>query len=349
MTASGLNEWRAELRRRLGPPPYPHERVIASLAQRGLLPPYGAPRHHGVLAGFPPPEPPEAGVDTDYLGLRTNEDMLPSYWRAPAAGRAIPPPAFDEEYFEWLAVLEAVDEAARAGADAFTMIEVGAGYARWAARGWAAAHRRGLAAHVGVVEAEPQHAAWAHQHLAFNNIPERDATFVEAAVDGEAGETVFLVEMPEGHAGNTARDWYGQAMSWHHVSTASATTRSYFGRELLEMPGGWLGVRVPVVTLSSILAAFGRVDLVDFDIQGAELAAIREAVGPLTRQARRLHIGTHSREIDAELPRILLAAGWHCLRAHRCLRWNLTRYGWISFNDGVQDWINPALAPEARG
>jgi FkbM family methyltransferase len=321
------------------------ERGVDALASRGVLPPYGAPAHHPVLAAFAPLPVAADGVDTDYLGLRTQAEMLPPYWRSPPPAGVPAAPDFDEEYFEWLDVLEAADEAARAGAADFTMIEVGAGYARWAARGWAAARRRGLSAHIGVVEAEPQHIAWAKSHMAFNGIPDADITFFESAVGAEAGETVFLVEMPEGSEGNSPREWYGQAVAWDDPASGAATARTYFGHPLVAMPGGWHGVTVQVARLSGMLARFGRIDLVDFDIQGMELEVIREALGPLSAQVRRLHIGTHSREIDAELPRLLGGAGWRCVRAYPCLRWNRTEFGWIRFNDGVQTWVNPTLAP----
>eukprot|EP01035_Chromulina_nebulosa_P012595 gene12595-16791_t len=134
----------------------------------------------------------------------------------------------------------------------FTMIEFGAGYARWATRGWIAARRRGLAVHLGVVEAEPQHAAWARSHLAFNGVPDTDISFFEAAVGTEPGETVFLVEMPEGNAGNNAREWYGQAVSWAPAEQGVATQRTYCGHPLVEMPGGWVGLRVEVQTLTQL-------------------------------------------------------------------------------------------------
>jgi len=324
------------------------DRWAQKLAARGMLPPYGVAAHHQVFAAFPAQPVAAQGLDVDYLGLRTQTEMLPSYWRSPEhpAATTVPAlPAFDEEYFEWIDVLEAADEAARAGAKTFTMIEVGAGYARWAARGWAAACRHGLSAHVGVVEAEPQHMAWAKSHLAFNGIADADIAFFESAVGAEAGETVFLVEMPEGSAGNTAQDWYGQAVTWDDPDKAVATQRDYLGHEVLAMPGGWNGVRVKVDRLSDILSAFGPIDLVDFAVQGQEVAVIREALVPLTAQVRRLHIGTHSQEIDAELPVLLGGAGWQCVRAWPCLRWNRTEFGWIRFNDGVQTWVNPKLAP----
>lgn len=316
------------------------ERCVGRVAARGWLPPRGLQAHHPVFAAFPPVPALRDGVDTDYLGVRTQGVMLPPHWISPPLGELPGAPPFDEEYFEWIDVLEAV-QAARGS---FAMIEVGAGYARWCARACVAARRRGLAVRLGVVEAEPQHLAWAREHLASVGASGNDIEWLEAAVGAEPGETVFLVEMPEGRPGNTPREWYGQAVTWSAMRDAKDAGRSYCGKPLLEMPEGWLGVKVPVRTLSPMLERFDVIDLVDFDVQGAESDVIAESIKTLSARARRLHIGTHSRKIDADLPRILAPAGWRCLQSYPCLRWNRTPYGWIAFNDGVQTWVNSRLA-----
>ena len=314
------------------------ERLVDWAASRGLLPPWEQVAHHPIFASFPAPFVTSSNISVDYLGVRTQPEMLPERLHGhPDVCHQPQIPPFDEEYFEWIDVLQAVAEAR----DRFTMIEVGAGYARWAARGWVAARRLGLAAHVVVVEAEPQHAQWARTHLAFNGVPEQDIIFHESAVGTAAGSTIFVVGMPPGAQGNNARDWYGQAVAWPGLDERQKSADSYFGKPVLELEQGWRGVRVPMQPLDSILEQFSDIDLVDFDVQGGEADIIRASIDALTAKVRRLHIGTHSREIDAELPRILAPAGWHCLQAYPCLRWNRTPFGWISFGDGVQSWINP--------
>lgn len=314
------------------------ERLADWAANRGLLPPWGPPIHHPIFAAFAPWGMVDGNTLVGYLGVRTEAEMLPSRRRASPTIESLPQlPAFDEEYFEWVDLLEAVATAR----DRFTMIEIGAGYARWAVRGWAAAQRRGLPAHVGIVEAEPQHALWAKSHLAFNGVPDCDVSFHEAAVGVQAGSTVFLVGMPHGAEGNNARDWYGQAVAWPGLTEGQDSGRSYCGKPVLELAAGWSGVHVNVQTLDTILSDFAHIDFADFDVQGAEADVIRASLGVLTEKVRRLHIGTHSREIDREIPRILAPAGWRCLRAYPCLRWNRTPFGWIYFGDGVQTWLNP--------
>jgi hypothetical protein len=319
------------------------ETAVNWSAARGLLPPWHRPEHHPILANFAPTPASGASIDTDYLGVMTQAHMLPPHWVSPAFSDQPPPPRFDEEYFEWIDILESVSEAR----GTFTMLEVGAGYARWAVRGWAAARRRGLDVRLGIVEADPQHMVWAKSHLAFNTVPASDAMFFEVAVGTTRGRTVFVVDMPPDRPGNNPKDWYGQALAWDNPLESDKPQRMYYGKPLLELPDQWGGVEVEIVPLEEVLRPFDFVDLADFDIQGVEGKVIEASVDILTRKVRRLHIGTHSREIDASLPRVLGAAGWRCLRAYPCLRWNRTEFGWIDFNDGVQTWINPRLASQS--
>ena len=315
--------------------------VIDRAASAGLLPPWRRPAHHAVFAAFPPPpEVAPGNIETDYLGTRTQPQMRPKRWTPPPWPMSLPIPAFSEEYFEWIDLLEAV----QAAHGSFTMLELGAGYGRWSVRGALAARRRGLTVRLGAAEAEPQHVIWLREHLAFNGISQSECDVIEAAISDRRGTTVFYVSMPDGYAGNTAQDWYGQAIVAGDIDTSAAPTAEiYFGRPLVPLPGGWKGVEVATIPLAEVLDRYEFVDFSDFDIQGEELSAIGSALDALGRKVRRLHIGTHSREIDAGLKKLLDAEGWQCLRAHSCLRWNRTEFGWISFGDGVQSWINPRL------
>lgn len=57
------------------------------------------------------------------------------------------------------------------------------------------------------------------------------------------------------------------------------------------------------MTLSRLLAPFDCIDLIDLDVQGAELEVLAEAA-PSLGQVGRLHVETHSGRIEGELPAV---------------------------------------------
>ena len=120
-------------------------------------------RHHRVFSSFhrwsgrvP------AGFDVDFLGSKYRTAYFTMYQPQPQERYAAPEhPSFDEEYFEWIDLLEAVASAN----GRFTMLELGAGFGRWTARAAAAATQRKLPYFLVAVEAEPTHFQWMIQNL----------------------------------------------------------------------------------------------------------------------------------------------------------------------------------------
>ena len=112
-------------------------------------------------------------------------------------------PAVDEEYIEWIDVLEAV--ASVPAGDTLTMIELGAGYGRWLACAVAAFRAiGGRSIRLVGVEVKPTHFRWMRDHLRANGIADAEVTLIEAAVAGRAGHVRFDVGYPSA--------WYGQAI-----------------------------------------------------------------------------------------------------------------------------------------
>jgi hypothetical protein len=79
------------------------------------------------------------------------------------------------------------------------------------------------------------------------------------------------------------------------------------------------------------------------DVQGAEAEIIAASTDVLNEKVRRLHVGTHSSEIDITVYDTLRQAGWHCSHAFGCRANVVTHYGECYFQDGVQSWLNPRL------
>jgi len=305
------------------------ERAKARASERG-----GRFRaHHYIFerfAAFEGEAP--ADVHVCYIGDRVRAQFVD--WPLIRTDTTVWPrlPAYDEEYFEWIDLLEAVD----AAGPVFTMLELGAGFGRWSARGALAARQRGKTVRLGLAEAEPKHLEWLKQHLADNNVSPGDYQVHAAAIAGTRGQATFAV----GKITNAGEEWFGQAVV-DIESAGRPAAGDYYGRPLLDLGGGMTAITVPQAPLSDVLADYGMIDLADFDLQGSEADAIEEAIRPLTRQVRRVHIGTHGKDIEVRLRRVLQAAGWVCLRDYSVGRQNDTAFGRITFVDGVQSWINP--------
>lgn len=83
-----------------------------------------------------------------------------------------------------------------------------------------------------------------------------------------------------------------------------------------------------------------KVDLIDLDVQGAELRILTAAADELNSKVKRIHIGTHNTVIEAGLRSFFSHMGWKCLNDYFYQQECSTPYGIIKFDDGVQTWIN---------
>jgi FkbM family methyltransferase len=264
-------------------------------------------RHHEVFEGFRrwAGQVP-SGFDADFLGSRYQTAYFKLFTPQPNARYvALPYPPVDEEYFEWIDLLETVTSAR----GRFTMLELGAGFGRWTARGAAAAEQRNLPYSLIAVEAEPTHFEWLKQNLEDNGVRLADCRLIHAAVTGKDGKIGFCVGDPAGN--------YGQAIG--------GTTE------------------VEAVSLGTLLHPLDRVDLIDMDVQGAELEILSVATEPLSQKVKRVHVETHSEELHTSILSLFRALGW---KPHFLYMFNTadkTPWGRINFQGGIQSWLNPRL------
>jgi FkbM family methyltransferase len=265
----------------------------------------------------------QSASHTDWIGMR----FLPHWWDIVPTSAM---PILTEEYFEWIDLLEAVDMAR----ERFTMLELGAGFGRWGIRGALAARQRGLAVDIRLVEGEPQHAAWACEALALNELA-HTARVVEGAISYSGAPVQFIIQSGD----YDARSWYGQC-ALASPMLDEPTERSYFGYPVRKHPWGQ-AIYVPPLTFESLTADLDRIDIVDMDIQAAEQELIENALPTFSAKVRMVHIGTHTTEIEASIRAAFMGAGWYNRWDFGCLRSNETPYGPVEFNDGVQGWLNP--------
>lgn len=291
-------------------------------------------QQHSIFEKFPPHVGARrGGVLLDYVGAefpgawdnQPNLEAVDGPWTLPA-------PPHDEEYFEWVDLLESV----LAAGQSYTMMELGAGYGRWGVRAGRAARKRGIRdVRLIFVEGEPKHAAWLREALTLNDLADC-STLYEKAIS-YVGEVVPFVVAHE-----TANVGFGQCIGWE--GEGAETGRTYFGKPVRKTPAGYDQIDVHPITFEEITAGIAFVDLVDMDLQRAELDLVQNSMDTLNAKVRRVHIGTHAPEIEEVLRTTFTDAGWQKVWDFGCLRINATPYGDIPFVDGVQGWINPRLA-----
>jgi FkbM family methyltransferase len=279
-----------------------------------------------------------SGYDRDFVGSKTR----PWFWGGAPRDTAIevdvPYPAFDEEYFEWIDLLESV-VAAR---DSYNMIELGAGYGRWAVRAALAVRQySSIPFHLTAVEADPVHFDWLRIHFEDNSLDPGQHRLLHAAVGSASGHASFWIGTDETH---TPSLWYGQMVQGKQKAQRLKGA-NYGGHAVHRHPDGRKSISISQLSLKDILKHTPRVDLIDLDVQGQELNTISPAIGELNAKVKRLHIGTHSfvPGIEAGLRTLLSENGWQCLADYPGRGLRETPWGTIDFDDGVQSWVNPRV------
>jgi len=232
-------------------------------------------------------------------------------------------PAYDEEYWEWIDLLESVVAAKKK----FVMMELGAGYGRWLINGALAVrqyHGAEFPVYLVGVEAEPTHFEWMKQHFLDNGLDPSAHRLVQNALDNQHHEVEFYIKHPTLKG---AADWYGQAIARKRIFSATR-----FGT-----------IRMNTVTLRDLLGELEYVNLIDIDLQGKEYDVVKDSIDGLCEKARRLHIGTHGFLIEWKLRRLFKKHGWKCAADFRRGKKAATQYGEMLFEDGVQSWVNPVF------
>lgn len=284
------------------------------------------PNHHWVFDHFPPETRTErAGHQIGYLG-ETFPGRYVEGCQIFDVDRVISLgcPEVDCEYFELTDLLEAALDAKQT----FTFLEAGAGFGRWSARAAMAAKHIGAQAHIVMIEGDPTHAKWAREMMVLNQV--ENFSLIEAALSASSGKDTFIVRGP-GYENPAA--WYGQSLG-RSTGLAPCSLAA----------NGWDGIEVETVTLADAIGERPRIDLIDFDIQGAEGEVIAASINILNERVRRLCIETHSPEIERDLRAMLANAGWTPLRDLPLNATTLTPFGSVTMpGGGLQSWINPRL------
>jgi hypothetical protein len=276
---------------------------------------------HRVAAAFPVlrtvewSSPREGdGFVFNVAGARARQNYFPRHWFDEVSRITL-----NEEMFEWVDIVETV----LASSGSYVIVYLGTGYGRWLVNAGLLARRFSRMPFLVGVEAEDTHFSWLKQHLSDNEISSAEQRLFHAPIGGGRQDVPFTL----GHA----EEWYGQ-------SVLPSTDYGF---------GNWPNARVELrrsITLEDAIGDLSAVDLLDLDIQGMEREVVSSSIEFITGHVRRLHIGTHSREIEKNLRTLMTEAGWKSRFDYGCATPNQqTPAGMVDFQDGVQSWINPHL------
>ena len=96
-------------------------------------------------------------------------------------------------------------------------------------------------------------------------------------------------------------------------------------------------------TLKDILGPFECVDYLESDIQQSEILVFPPFLGLLHKKVRRIHIGTHGRDVHRSLHELFKAAGWTVVFSYEPNSSQESELGPFTLNDGILTLRNPDL------
>jgi hypothetical protein len=246
--------------------------------------------------------------------------------------------------------------AARDARDYFVGVSLGAAYgAQLILASKALAAINPLRYRLVGVEPVPENCAWIRDHMALNGIDPEEHWIVQAALGPDNEPVLFPVGAPgSGRTGCTdtnsalsRRTYAALICARGSAEQALENILSYNSTGLgYDLGAGFEGeVKfVSAVTLHDVLMPFDQVDLLEADIQHAEINVFHPFINVLNRKVRRVHIGTHGREAHELLRALFSGAGWEIVFDFAPDTRHITELGPLELIDGVLSARNPALA-----
>ena len=302
------------------------------------------------------------GYATDFLGILRDEkflwndnflrnDMRPS---TPGGGYVTELPTlatFGETYFEiadWF--YSALD-----ASDRYVVVSLGAAYGSQLVGAWKALQAvNPMPAHLVAVEPVPANCEWTRKHMLDNGINPDEHSIIQAALGADNEPILFPIGAPG--TGVTSAIGVNSASSrqvYLNLFQQSNQSERILRNILLfnstgvsqELGLGYVGELkfVSALTLRDVLSPFDRIDLLEVDIQRSELDVIAPCFDTVNRKVRRVHIGTHGRDIHAALRALFSNAGWQIVFDYAPDSRHQTERGVLELGDGILSARNPAV------
>lgn len=264
------------------------------------------------------------GFLTNAFGVKVNPRHLPSV----IGGReGIEPPPIPANWHADLAEFGSALRAVDLAKDKFTVVELGCGWGCWLNITGIVAKRRGLQVNLVGVEGDAGHVKFAHQALQENGFKDSEYSIHHGIAGKQEGYALFPIQEQSG-------------VAWG--LEARFDVPEYEMDELLRT-GRYQ--RLKLIPLSSLLPdGCDRIDLLHVDIQGAEIPLLPSSIPFLNDKVVMVLVGTHSKQIEADLFESFLAADW-VLEVERPAVLAVGRKV-QTLVDGVQLWRNPRFFPD---
>jgi hypothetical protein len=288
----------------------------------------------------------DPNFDGDAVGNAFEQTKLPDLSKAVT-------PADAEAWFE------AVDwvVAAREARERYVMITLGANYGAQAVGACRALQVvNPMPYKLVAVEPVPENRAWIEQHMRNNGIDPAQQWIVPLAISDKTEPLYFPVGGP-GIGSNNCYSTNEMAARKEYADTFINANRAAEALRNLLMhnttglmrdlvPGRNVMAEIKLVssiTLAELLGPFEVVDYLESDIQQSEILVFPPFMDLLRKKVRRIHIGTHGKDVHWQLHDLFADKGWEMVFSYEPNARHQSALGSFETNDGVLTVRNPDL------
>jgi hypothetical protein len=207
---------------------------------------------------------------------------------------------------------------------------------------------------VVAVEPIPEQCEWVARHMLDNGINPDEQWIVPLAISDRNAPVLF----PVGASGSGAQNCFSTNETEarkHYVEqlVSEGRTEAALQNLLLNNSTGItkdLGQGllteiqfVSAITLKDLLSPFDVVDFLESDIQQSEILVFPPFMDLLKRKVRRIHIGTHGKDVHWALHDLFKQDGWEMVFSYEPNAVHESALGQFKTNDGVLTVRNPKL------
>jgi hypothetical protein len=249
--------------------------------------------------------------------------------------------------------------AAREAKSRFVMITLGACYGAQAVGSYRILQQiNPMPCKLVAVEPVPENYEWVARHFRDNGIDPAAHWLVPHALGGDITPVLFPIGAPGTGAQNAvatnnkaAREYYVDLFTKAGGQPARVALRNLLLHNTTGLSHDLVDGRdfkteiklVSAITLSELLNPFDRVDFLESDIQQSEIEVFPPFIDLLGKKVRRVHLGTHGKDVHWSLHDLFAEKGWEIVFSFEPNARHETALGNFETNDGVLTVVNPDL------